>query len=56
MTSKQRGRSTKALARLEKQLKSGKKTAKKSFNKVELSEKDVKRVNKEISILENKLK
>jgi len=43
-----------AKIRLEKQLAAGTKTAKKSTNKVPLTEQDIKRINKDIAILSGK--
>ena len=52
----QQSRRRRALAMLEQQLKSGVKTEKKTFDKkVPLTEKDVKRLNKEINILKDRL-
>lgn len=55
MTQRKRARTESALKRLKVQLESGKKTAKKSHNKVDLTDKNVKRIKKEISNIEVKL-
>lgn len=55
-TSAQKSRQSRALTMLENQLKSGVKTQKKTRDvKVELSESDRKRINKEITNLKSKL-
>lgn len=52
MNQQKHQRRQRALSRLENQLKKGKKTVKGSFtDQVELSDKDIKRINKEIQIL-----
>jgi hypothetical protein len=48
-------RQTNAMKRLQEQLASGMKTEKKGFNKIPLTDKDVKRINKEMEILKKKL-
>jgi hypothetical protein len=55
MTKKQRERREKALERLTLQLKSGVKTAKKSSEKVPLTDKDKTRIEKDIQVLTSKL-
>ena len=51
-----KSRQVNALSRLESQLLSGDKTAKKSRNKIKLTEGDKKRIDKEIENLKNKKK
>lgn len=55
MTVQQRSRKERALNLLQKQLKSGKKTDKKSAKKVELTDKDKFRIETEIKSLQSKL-
>lgn len=55
-TSAQKSRQSRALEVLEKQLKSGVKTQKKTTNtKIDLTDSDKKRINKEIEILKGRL-
>lgn len=55
-TSAQKSRQSRALDVLEKQLKSGVKTQKKTTNtKIDLTDSDKRRINKEIEILKGKL-
>lgn len=55
MSSQQKSRQASALSRLESQLSSGKKTAKKSGEKIDLTEGDKKRISKEIGILQSRM-
>lgn len=57
MNAKQRSRKESSLKRLQEQLKSGVKTKKGTRDeKTPLTEKDIKRINKEIEVLKQKLK
>lgn len=53
MQIQKRERRSKVLVRLEDQLKSGNKTMKKSTSKTPLTDSDIKRINKELSILKS---
>jgi hypothetical protein len=53
MQIQKRDRRARVLVRLEDQLKSGVKTMKKSTSKTALTDSDIKRINKEISILKS---
>ena len=55
MNTNKRTRQKGALERLENQLKIGKKTEKKGFNQIDLTDSDKKRINKEIETLKSKM-